>query len=183
MTGKLFLEIINNRQSVRSYLPDPVERDKLQRCLEAVRLAPSACNAQPWKFIIIDEPKLKYDVAQATSSRLLGMNHFTLQAPLLIVVVIERANFTSAMGQMIKNREFPLIDLGIAVENFCLQATAEGLGTCILGWFDEPKVKRLLSIPRQKRVGLIVTLGYSSNKEIRTKKRKAIEEITCYNKY
>jgi nitroreductase len=125
MTGELFLELVNRRQSVRSFLPDLVEPEKLQRCLEAARLAPSSCNAQPWKFIVVDEPVLKTEVAKATSSKLLGMNHFTLQAPVLIVIVIERANFTSGMGQVIKDREFPLIDLGIATEHFCLQATAE----------------------------------------------------------
>ena len=183
MTGDSFLKLIETRQSVRGYLPSKVETEKLNRCLEAARLAPSACNAQPWKFIVVDEPVLKAELAQATSSRLLGMNHFTLQAPVLIVIVIEKANFTSNMGQIIKDREFPLIDLGIATEHFCLQAMAEGLGTCILGWFDEAKVKKLLSIPSQKRVGLIVTLGYSSSPEIRPKKRKEISEIVSYNKY
>jgi nitroreductase len=183
MTGEQFLELVHKRQSVRSYLPTLVEPEKLQRCLEAARLAPSACNAQPWKFIVVDEPTLKAEVAQATSSRLLGMNHFTIQAPVLVVIVIEKANFTSAMGQMIKDREFPLIDLGIATEHFCLHATSEGLGTCILGWFDEPKVKKLLSIPRQKRVGLIVTLGYASTQGLRPKKRKPMEEILSHNKY
>jgi nitroreductase len=183
MSGESFFELVGKRQSVRAYLPSQVEPEKLNHCLEAARLAPSACNAQSWKFIVVDEPALKAEVAQATSSRLLGINHFTLQAPVLVVIVIERANFTSNMGQMIKDREFPLIDLGIATEHFCLQATAEGLGTCILGWFDEPKVKKLLSIPRQKRVGLIVTLGYAANQEIRPKKRKPIEEIISKNKY
>lgn len=183
MNGDSFLKLIQKRESVRSYLTRPVEPEMLHHCLEAARLAPSACNAQPWKFIVVDDPGLKAQVAQATSSRLLGMNHFTLQAPVLIVIVIERANFTSAMGQMIKDREFPLIDLGIATEHFCLQATAEGLGTCILGWFDESKVKKLLSIPRNKRVGLIVSLGYPSKQELRPKQRKPMDEITSYNKY
>lgn len=183
MNGELFLELVNNRQSVRAYSAIPVETEKLKRCIEAARLAPSACNAQPWKFILVDEPDLKTEVAKATSSKLLGINHFTLQAPVLVVIIIDRANFTSSMGQVIKDREFPLIDLGIAAEHFCLQATAEGLGTCILGWFDEPKVKKLLSVPRQKRVGLIITLGYPANQEIRTKKRKSMEEIVSANKY
>jgi nitroreductase len=183
MTEESFLELVQTRQSVRAYSSTPVEPDRLLRCLEAARLAPSACNAQPWKFIVVEEPALKAAVAQATSSRLLGMNHFTLQAPVLVVIVIERANFTSAMGQVIKDREFPLIDLGITTEHFCLQATAEGLGTCILGWFDEPKVKKLLSIPKLKRVGLIITLGYAADHEIRPKKRKTIEEIVSNNKY
>jgi nitroreductase len=183
MDGSSFLKLVRDRQSVRSYTTNPIEPDKLERCLEAARLAPSACNAQPWKFLVVDEPVLKAEVAQAASSKLLGMNHFTLQAPILIVIVIERANLTSNLGQVIKDREFPLIDLGIATEHFCLQATAEGLGTCILGWFDESRVKKLLSIPRNKRVGLIVTLGYSASTEVRDKRRKEIKEIVSYNRY
>jgi nitroreductase len=183
MTGESFLEIVKSRHSVRAYAHTAIEPEKLNRCLEAARLAPSACNAQPWRFIVVDEPGLKTELAQATSSKLLGINHFTLQAPVLIVVIIERANFTSSMGQVIKDREFPLIDLGIATEHFCLQAAAEGMGTCIIGWFDEPKVKKLLSVPRQKRVGLIVTLGYPATSEIRPKKRKEIGEIVSFNGY
>lgn len=183
MNGEVFLKLALTRQSVRGYLPKQVEPEKLQRCLEAARIAPSACNAQPWRFIVVDEPALKTEIAQATSSKLLGINHFTMQAPLLIVIVIEKANLTSSIGQMIKDREFPLIDLGITTEHFCLQATSEGLGTCILGWFDEPAVKKLLYIPKSKRVGLIVTLGYPVSSEIRPKKRKLINEIVSYNKY
>jgi len=183
MNGETFLGLALKRQSVRGYASTPVEPEKILNCLEAARIAPSACNAQPWKFIVVDEALLKAELAQATSSRLLGMNHFSMQAPVLIVIVIESANFTSSIGQMIKDREFPLIDLGIATEHLCLQAASEGLGTCILGWFDEPKVKKLLSIPKSKRVGLIVTVGYPESNEIRPKKRKAIDEVVSFNKY
>jgi len=183
MDGESFLSLALNRQSVRGYAPTQIEPDKLNRCLEAARIAPSACNAQPWKFIVVDNPDLKAAIAQATSSKLLGINHFTLQAPVLIVIVIEKANLTSSIGQVIKDREFPLIDLGITTEHFCLQATSEGLGTCILGWFDEPEVKKLLFIPKSKRVGLIVALGYPASTEIRPKKRKSVEEIVSHNKY
>jgi nitroreductase len=183
MNGESFLELALNRQSVRGYAPSQVEPEKLNRCLEAARIAPSACNAQPWKFIVVDEPELKTAIAKATSSKLLSMNHFTMQAPVLIVIVIEKANLTSSIGQMIKDREFPLIDLGITTEHICLQATSEGLGTCILGWFDEQEVKKLLFIPKQKRVGLILTLGYPASNEIRPKKRKLLNEIVSHNKY
>ena len=183
MTGHEFLELVIRRQSTRGYLAMQVEEEKLNHCLEAARLAPSACNAQPWKFIIVDKPDLRQKIAQATSSKILQMNHFTMQAPVVIVIVMEKANFTSRIGQVLKDKEYPLMDIGIAVENLCLQATAEGLGTCIIGWFDEPEVKNLLGIPRNKRVPLIITLGYPSNPEIRPKKRKTIPEIVSRNSY
>ena len=183
MTGTEFLSLVGRRQSTRGYQDKPVEEEILARCLEAARLSPSACNAQPWKFIVVDNTEIRHEIAQATSSKVLQMNHFTMQAPLLVVIVMEKANFTSRMGQVLKDKEYPLMDIGIATENFCLQATAEGLGTCILGWFDEPKVKHLLNIPGNKRVPLIITLGYPSSLEIRPKKRKSIPEIVSRNSY
>ena len=177
------LALINVRQSQRSYTDQPVEPEKLQRCIEAARLAPSACNAQPWKFIIIDDPSLKNAIADQTSVRMIGINHFTRQAPVMVAIVRERANLTSAVGQIINNKEYPLIDIGIATAHFCLQATAEGLSTCILGWFDEKKVKELLHVPNIKRLELILLVGYSPDNNIRTKKRKTTDEIVSYNRY
>ncbi len=89
------------------------------------------------------------------------MNRFVDQAPLLIVVVREQPNFTSKIGGKIKNKDYSLIDIGIACQNMCLQAEAEGLGSCMIGWFDEERVRKLLNIPKSKRVELIITLGYS----------------------
>lgn len=178
-----FLELAKLRQSVRSYSDKQVETDKIERCLEAARLAPSACNAQPWKFIVVDNSQLKNALADAAEDRILSMNHFTKQAPVHIVVVREKPNITSKLGGIIRNKTYTLIDLGIATEHFCLQAVSEGLGTCILGWFNEQKVKELLNIPKNKRAELIITLGYPASDEIRDKKRKNLEDIYSYNTY
>lgn len=182
MQGKELLELLNTRQSDRAYLDSPIEDEKLHRILEAGRLAPSACNAQPWKFIVVNDQDLKNKIADCTSSKVLGMNHFTKQAPVHIVIIEERANFTSSAGSLIKGKHFPLIDIGITAEHICLQAAAEGLGTCMLGWFDEPKVKKLLNVPKSKRVPLIITLGYPA-KETREKRRKDLDQIISYNTY
>jgi nitroreductase len=180
--GKMMLELIKKRQSDRRYNDKPVEKEKLDRILEAGRLAPSACNAQPWKFIIVTDPVLIKKLAEAASARLLGMNTFVAQAPLLIVVVKVRPNFSSKVGGTIKNKDYSLIDIGIASENICLQARAENIGSCMIGWFDEPLVRKILSIPASKRVELIITLGYSTSEQ-REKRRKPAEEVVSYNKY
>ena len=180
--GTELLELINFRQSDRAYLTTPIEDEKMNRILEAARLAPSACNAQPWKFIVVNNPNLKNKIADCTSNKVLGMNHFTKQAPVHIVIVEESANFTSNAGSFIKGKHFPLIDIGIVAEHICLQAASEGLGSCMLGWFDESKVKKLLNIPKSKRVPLIITLGYPA-KETREKRRKDISDIVNYNAY
>lgn len=177
-----FLSLVQSRQSDRAYIEKEVEKDKLLRCLEASRLAPSACNSQPWTFIVVDNTELKNKVAEATANALLPLNHFTKQAPIHIVIVLESPKLVSQLGGAIKNKEYPLIDIGIAAEHFCLQATSEGLGTCILGWFNEKKVKQLLNIPKGKRPLLIITLGYPA-KPTRKKIRKGFEKIVRYNKY
>ncbi|HEX2919865.1 MAG TPA: nitroreductase family protein [Bacteroidales bacterium] len=179
--GKI-LDLIRSRQSDRKYSDKAVEGEKIQRIIEAGRIAPSACNAQPWKFIVVDDKHLLSELADAASAKLLGMNGFVIQAPLLIIVVRENANFSSKIGATVKNKDYSLIDIGIASENICLQATAEGLGSCMIGWFDEERVKKLLRIPKSKRVELIITIGYSEAQK-REKRRKPPEETISYNRY
>ena len=148
------------RESVRSYTYSPVENEKIQRILAAARLAPSACNAQPWTFIVVDNQEIKNKLADATSTKVIGLNHFAKQAPVHIVIVMEPANLTSKFGSLVKQKHFPLIDIGIAAEHICLAAAAEGLGSCMIGWFDEKAVRKLLAIPAGSRPLLIITIGY-----------------------
>jgi len=181
---KSFLDLVETRQSVRRYKPDKVENEKLKRCLEAARLAPSASNSQPWTFVIIDQPELKEKVARQTFDTIVSFNKFVLEAPALLVMVIEKPKLVTQIGATIKKREFPLIDIGIAAEHFCLQATDEGLGTCMIGWFNERSIKKLLQIPAKKNIGLIITLGYPADGyNLREKSRKAFEEVVRYNRY
>jgi len=176
------LELIVSRQSDRKYSNKPVEEDKLERILEAGRMAPSACNAQPWKFIVVTDPVLIKALAEAASARVLGMNTFVAQAMTILVIVREKPNFTSKIGGTIKSKDYSLIDIGIASENICLQSRAEGIGSCMIGWFDENNVRKILGIPEKKRVELLITLGYSLSDQ-RTKKRKPKEEVISLNKY
>lgn len=178
-----FLEIVSSRQSDRAFDPDkPIEKEKMERILEIARLAPSACNAQPWHMIVVDDPELKNKVADATSERILGMNHFTKQAPVHIVLVEEKVNLTSGIGGWVKQKDYAQMDLGVVAAHIVLAARAEGLGSCIVGWFNEPKMRELLSIPDSKRVWLDIVIGYSTQ-TVRPKKRKANNEIFSYNKY
>jgi nitroreductase len=182
LDGKEVLDLIISRQSDRKYSDRPVENDKLGRIIEAGRMAPSACNAQPWKFIVVTDPELIARVAKASSAKLIGMNSFVGQAQVIVVLVREQPNFSSKVGATIKRKDYSLIDVGIATENVCLQARAEGIGSCIIGWFDESEIKKLLSIPKSKRVEVLITLGYSLS-EHREKRRKPAEEVVSYNKY
>jgi nitroreductase len=182
INGKDTLDLIISRQSDRKYSDKPIENEKLERIVEAGRMAPSACNAQPWKFIVVTDQKLVLKVAEAASAKLIGMNSFVAQAPVILVIVREKPNMSSKVGATIKNKDYSLIDIGIATENICLQTKAEGLGSCIIGWFDERQLRKLLNIPKSKRVELIITLGYSLSDQ-REKRRKPSAETVSYNKY
>jgi len=182
INGNDMLEVIRTRQSDRSYSDKAVEKEKIDRITEAGRMAPSACNSQPWKFIVVDDRHLLDQLALAASAKLFGMNSFVIQAPVQIGVVREQANMSSRVGATIKNKDYSLIDIGIASQNICLQARAEGLGSCMIGWFDEKMVKKLLKIPSSKRVELLITIGYPA-KETREKKRKPSAEVISGNSY
>ena len=178
MTGGLemaytdFLQLVQARQSDRSYDKErPVEPEKLERVLEAARLAPSACNAQPWRFVVITDKELAQKAGKAAAG--LGMH---------ILVVEESANITSLLGGKVKGKHFPLIDIGIAAAHISLAAEAEGLGSCILGWFDEKELKQLAGIPASKRLLLDIVIGYPA-KEKRKKIRKPKEKVISYNRY
>jgi nitroreductase len=175
-----FSELVKHRQSDRRYSARPVEKEMLFQCLEAARLAPSANNSQPWKFVVVEEPGLKDLLADCSAS--MGMNKFASQAPVIVAVVLEKQNVLSSIGSFFKSKEYRLMDIGIAVSHFCLQATDLGLGSCIIGWFDEKRVKKLLDIDRSKRVPLLISVGYSES-PMRKKTRKSLEEISSWNSY
>ncbi len=178
-----FIELVKQRQSTRKYSSTPISREDLNLCVEAARMAPSACNAQPYTFVVIDDPELKNKVAAETYGLLDKFNKFTLQAPVMVVLVMEKANISSQVGTILKKIEFPLIDVGIAAEHFCLQAAELGIGTCMIGWFNEKPIKKLLNIPDKKGIGLLISVGYPENDHLRLKVRKQIEKFTYYNCY
>lgn len=180
--GKEMLELVLRRQSDRKYTDKPVENEQLERIITAGRMSPSACNAQPWKFIAVTDPELIEEIGNASTERLTGMNSFVNQASALLVIVRERPNFSSRIGGKIKKKDYSHYDIGIAAGTMCLQATAEGLGSCIVGWFDEKAVRKTLSIPASKRIELLITLGHSSG-EYREKKRKQPDLTVSFNKY
>ena len=174
-----FAELAKKRQSDRKYKDQAVEREKIIQCLETARISPSANNSQPWKFVVVDDPEKKEQIAECTIG--LGMNKFTHQCPVLVAVVHEQQNFMSTVGSMIKNKNYGLFDIGIAVNQFCLQAADLGLGTCIIGWFDEKKIKKILGV-RRRRIPLLISVGYP-DAPTREKVRKPLDVMSSWNQY
>lgn len=171
-----FQNLILQRQSCRSYDETrKVEEEKLQVLLEAVRLAPSACNGQPYHLTVCRGEKAR-EVAKATQG--MGMNKFASQAPVLIVISEEDYVKTAALGAKVKGNDYRSIDIGIAAAYLTAAATEQGLSTCILGWLDDAKLQEICGL--SKPVRLVITVGYPKNDALRTKKRKELEElVTC----
>lgn len=169
-----FTEIALARQSCRNYdEAKAVEPEKLAAIMEAVRLAPSACNGQPYHFAVC-RGELAKEVAKATMG--MGMNKFAAQAPILIVVSEQPYVKSAAMGAKLKHNDYRSMDIGIAVAYLTAEATAQGLSTCILGWLDDEKLRRLCDLSQPVR--LVITLGYAKEDDkLRTKKRKEIAEL------
>ena len=172
-----FIEIAKARQSCRNYDENrPVENEKLEAILEAARLSPSACNGQPYHITVCKGEAAKKAAATTMG---MGMNKFAPQAPVIIVISEEDYVKTAAFGAKIKNNDYRSIDIGIAVAYLTAEATAQGLSTCILGWFDDKKLREICGI--DKPVRLVITLGYAKDGDpFRTKKRKSAEELISY---
>ena len=172
-----FLEIAQQRQSCRAYdETKTVEPEKLNTVLEAARLAPSACNGQPYHFTVCRGETAE---AVALACRGLGMNKFAVQAPIVIVVSEEPYVKSAAMGARVKNNDYRSIDIGITVAYLTAEAAAQGLSTCILGWLDDAKIREICGLQYPAR--LVITLGYAKEGEtLRDKKRKDISELVTY---
>lgn len=179
MTMK-FIDIVRKRRSVRKYRREEVPRELIEECLEAVRHAPTACNTQSWRFIIV-EGGLKERLVREALGGLVVPNRFAAEAPVIVVIAADLDFIAHRVGGTIKGIEYHLIDAGIAGEHFVLQATELGLGTCWIGWFDQKAVKRALSLPSGWSVCAMLTLGYPSEPPVE-KRKKPVEEISEFRR-
>jgi nitroreductase len=175
-------ELIWSRRSVRRYLEKPVEREKILACLEAARLAPSAENVQPWRFLVVDEPSLRDRLAEEAFSGIHSLSRFARRAPVLIIILGHLDLIANRLGRQIQGISFYLIDIGIAGEHIVLQAEELGLGTCWIGWFNARRIRKLLEIPRRYKIVSILALGYAESRPGSEKKRKPLEEIAWFNR-
>jgi len=184
-------DLIERRRSVRTFLAKPVEREKIIKCLQAARLAPSACNAQPWKFIVVDDDDVRERMCRQAFGGVYKMNAFCREAPAIVVIISDRRRFLSAIsrtfsavGGALRRTKYYLMDIGIAGEHFVLQAEELGLGTCWIGWFNERAVKRVLNIPRYEKIDALIALGYHRGGGKRSESsRRPMDEVASFNSY
>ncbi len=176
-----FLDLVRSRRSIRRFLPRPVEREKILTCLEAARLAPSANNVQPWRFLVIDQPELKEKFSAKAFSGIYSLTRFAAQAPVLILVLARLDLLANRIGKQIQGVAFYLIDIGIAGEHIVLQAEELGLGTCWIGWFNYRQARKVLRVPKKYKIVCLLAMGYYEKKPERPRTRRALEDIAWFN--
>ena len=173
-----FVDLVRKRYSLRKYTSSPVAVPLIEKCLEAARLAPSACNSQPWSFLVAATPDKVKPLACAAFSGAYSMNAFAAEAPVLIVVTTERSRYSAALGGFFRGVQFSLMDVAIACEHISLQAADLGLGTCMFGWLNEKAVKKELDLPSSAKIDLMLSMGYPEDENyLPPKKRKSLDEI------
>ena len=172
-----FPPLTATRQSTRAYDPArPVEAEKLTAILEIARLSPSACNGQPY-HITVCRGEAAAKVAKAVQG--MGMNKFASDAPVLLVISEEPYVASAALGAKVKKNDYRSIDIGILAAYITAEATAQGLGSCILGWLDDAKIREICSLDAPVR--LVITVGYAKEGDkLRQKKRKDQDELVKF---
>ncbi|AER66238.1 nitroreductase [Thermovirga lienii DSM 17291] len=175
-----FIDLVLKRKSIRSFLSTPVDRTILDKCLEAARLAPSACNAQPWQFFICDKEPLRSELSERAFSGIYSMNSFAKEAPVLVVVAKRTTKVAPKVGGLFQGVDFGLIDIGIACDHFQLAAAEEDLGTCLLGWFNSKAVVKILNLPKNLKPTLMIAVGYPKGPMGGRKDRLPLEEVRSY---
>lgn len=176
-------EIILKRRSIRKFLDRPVEREKIEACLEAARLAPSAENVQPWRFIVVDDAEVRQRLAEEAFSGIYKASRFGARAPVLIVILARPGIVANRLGKAIQGTQYYLLDIGIAGEHLVLAATEMGLGSCWVGWFSKRGVRKVFAIPRKYDVVAMIALGYPDPTHLAPKRKKGLSDIVRYNKF
>ena len=175
------LKLIKSRTSCRSYDEREVADDLIDKCLDAARLAPSACNKQPWRFVVVKAPKLRQAICKRGLLPGLPMP-WTQQAPVIIALCTVKSMVVHTFAPLLSGVNYPLVDAGIAGEHLVLAAESLGLGSCWIGWFREKQVKKILNIPRSTKIVSLFTLGYPSV-PTEASKRLSLNDITYHDQW
>jgi nitroreductase len=178
------MNVIQRRRSLRRYDSRPVDRTILLECIEAARLAPSADNLQPWRFLILDDPEIKASFCQTVFTGIYRATRWAADAPVIIVLLADLDVLAHRVAKVVQKIPFYYVDIGIAGEHFTLRAQELGLGTCWIGWFHVKKALKFLHVPRGVRVCELMAVGYPPpGWQPKPKKRKLLEEIVFYNQW
>jgi len=176
------MEAIARRYSVRDYQDKAVEREKILQIVEAARLAPSTSNVQPWRFIVVEDPRLR-DVLVEKGMGMAIPNRWAKEAPVIIVICAHLDWIVHRLGARVADLQYYLLDIGIAGEHMVLAATELGLGTCWIGWFRAKAIRKILNIPRGWKVVALLTLGYPREEDAaKVRTRLGFDDILFFNR-
>ncbi|MFW6180696.1 MAG: nitroreductase family protein [Spirochaetota bacterium] len=176
------IDIIRQRKSVRTYTDQPIAREHIAACVEAARLAPSAENVQPWRFIVLDDPGLKREFCTAVTGGIYRPSRFIARAAAVVVILARLDLLANVLGRSVQGTQFYLLDIGIAGEHLVLQAQELGIGTCWIGWFNARRAARFLQVPVRCRVVSLIAMGYPAEGATRNKPDLPLDEILFFNR-
>jgi nitroreductase len=178
-----FLKLVKNRRSTRRFVPRSVEREKIITCIEAARLAPSAENVQPWRFVVLDDPVKIQDFSRQVFSGIYRFTRWAEKAPVIIIIFAELDWLANRLGKEIQGTQYYLLDIGIAGEHLGLQAEQLGLASCWIGWFNARKARKFAGVPRRWKATALLVLGYPQQQIKERRPKKKLEEILFFNGY
>ena len=176
MGKESFIELVKQRCSCRAYDPKPVPREHLERMLEAARLAPSACNKQPWRFAVVEDEKTRMRLIEEAFLAGIPMK-WAVNAGVIIALGMKKSAITHRIAPKISGVDYPLLDLGIAGEHLVLQAEELGLGTCWIGWIRPKEVQRIVGWPRDIEPVSLITVGWPSAGARRSRSRMPADDF------
>lgn len=174
------IQLISSRRSCRNYFEQDVPDELIEKCLEAARLAPSACNKQPWRFVVVKDAQLRGSICREGILPGLPMPWLN-EVPVIIAICAKMEIITHKLAKFISKVDYSPIDIGIAGEHFVLAAESLGLGSCWIGWFKEKAIKRILNIPRNIKVVSLLSLGYPADVTAAKKEKLLLADIYLKN--
>ena len=178
------LDVIRKRRSLRKFDDRPVEREKILSCIEAVRIAPSAEHAQPWRFIVVEDKEEKEALGKVAFSGIYASTRWALKAPVILIILADLNFIVHRVAKATQTIPFYHIDIGIGGEHLVLQAQELGLGACWIGWFAVRKTQKYLNLPIGVKVVELMTLGYPPpDWKPKPKKRLSLDQIVYYNRW
>jgi nitroreductase len=183
MEKTALMQIIGRRRSVRRFLDKPIEKEKILACLDAARLAPSAENLQPWRFVVMDEPVMKKAFCLEVFKGIYSRTRFAERAGALILVLSKPDILANRLGKQLQGIPFHYLDIGISGQQLVLQAAELGLGTCWIGWFNVRRARRFFKIPRKYKIAGLIALGYAEPPEPKPRPKKSLEEVAWFNRF
>ena len=178
----MLLDIMKSRRSIRNYQDRPVEEEKLKACFETIEYAPSACNSQPWHFVVVNDCEKRRAVCD-TFTGAYGFNEFVRSAPVLIAATIDHEKKVPLLGAFFRKVDFAVMDVTIACEHLILRSCELGLGSCWIGWYNERAIKKILGIPGSKKIVSLLTLGYPESQPPADRKRRTVADIISFNQW